>query len=126
MYYYKAIKSNLTFNEAIDSFKDGNIIRLDDNILDPKTIKINEIRFSMDQITSNDWEVVDVDHEMVDKLYEVRDMMDDIGLNIDSRFYNEERMEISDYWNLFENQFVIGDVNLQYEFMKFYVNNYKK
>lgn len=124
--YYKAIKSNLTFNEAIDSFKDGNIIRLDEIIFDPKTMRINEIRFSMDQITSNDWEVVDVDYEMVNKLDEVRDMMYDINLNIDSRFYNEERMDISDYWDLFENQFVMGDDNLQYEFMKFYVNNYKR
>lgn len=58
---------------------------------------------------------------MVDKLDEVRDMMHDINLDIDSRFYHEEKMDISSYWNLFEDQFVIGNDNLQYEFMKYYV-----
>ena len=71
-------------------------------------------------------EVVDNDHDMMAMLDEVRDMMHDINLNIDSRFYNEDRMDISSYWNLFEEQFVMSDDNLQYEFMKFYVNNFKK
>ena len=60
------------------------------------------------------------------KLNEVRDIMRDINLDIDSRFYNEEKMNISSYWDLFEEQFVCNDSNLQYEFMKFYANNYKK
>lgn len=124
--YYKAIKSNLTFNEAIDSFNNGNTIRLEYSIFNPKEVNINELKFSIEQIQSNKWEILVYDNVMNVRLDEVRDMMYDINLNIDSRFYNEERMNISDYWNLFENQFVIGDDNLQYEFMKFYVNNYKK
>ena len=124
--YYKAIKSNLSFTDAINSFKDGNIIRLGYSIFDPKDMNIYNTKFSIDQITSNKWEVVDIDHDMVDKLDEVRDMMHDINLDIDSRFYHEEKMDISSYWNLFENQFIMGDDNLQYELIKFYVNNYKK
>ena len=124
--YYKAVKSNLSFNDAINSFKDGNIIRLGYNIFDPKDMNIDNIKFSIDQVMSSKWEVVDIDHDIMDKLDEVRDMMNDINLYIDSRFYNEEKMDISSYWNLFENQFIIGDDNLQYELIKFYVNNYKK
>ena len=89
-------------------------------------MNIDNIRFSIDQVMSSKWEVVDIDHDIMDKLDEVRDMMNDINLDIDSRFYNEEKMDISSYWNLFENQFIMGDDNLQYELIKFYVNNYKK
>ena len=124
--YYKATKSNLSFNEAIDSFMYGYIIRLGDYILNPKDINIDDITFSINQINSNNWEIVDIDYDMLYKLNEVKDMMRNINLDIDSRFYNEEKMNISSYWDLFEEQFVWNDSNLQYEFMKFYANNYKK
>lgn len=124
--YYKAAKSNLSFNEAIDSFMYGYIIRLGDCILNPKDINIDDITFSINQINSNNWEIVDIDYDMMYKLNEVKDIMRNINLDIDSRFYNEEKMNISSYWDLFEKQFVWNDSNLQYEFMKFYANNYKK
>ena len=124
--YYKVTKSNLSFNEAIDSFMYGYIIRLGDCILNPKDINIDDITFSINQINSNNWEIVDIDYDMMYKLNEVKDMMRNINLDIDSRFYNEEKMNISSYWDLFEKQFVWNDSNLQYEFMKFYANKYKK
>ena len=124
--YYKVTKSNLSFNEAIDSFMYGYIIRLGDCILNPKDINIDDITFSINQINSNNWEIVDIDYDMMDKLNEVKAIMHNINLDIDSRFYDEEKMNISSYWDLFEKQFVWNDSNLQYEFMKFYVNNYKK
>ena len=125
--YYKVTKSNLSFNEAIDSFIYGyNIIRLGDWILNPKDINIDDITFSINQINSNNWEIVDIDYDMLYKLNEVKDIMRNINLDIDSRFYDEEKMNISSYWDLFEKQFVWNDSNLQYEFMKFYANNYKK
>lgn len=124
--YYKAIKSNLSFNDAIDSFNNGNIIRLGNSIFDPKDMNIYNTKFSIDQITSNKWEVVDIDHDMEDKLADVRDMMNDINLDIDDRFYHEDKMDISSYWDLFNDQFVIGDDNLQYEFMKYYVYDFSR
>ena len=124
--YYKATKSNLSFNEDIDSFMYGYIIRLGDWILNPKDINIDDITFSINQINSNNWEIVDIDYDMMYKLNEGKDIMRNINLDIDSRFYNEEKMNISNYWDLFEKQFVWNDSNLQYEFMKFYANNYKK
>ena len=77
--YYKAVKSNLSFNDAINSFKNGNIIRLGYNVFDPKDMNIDNVKFSIDQIISSKWEVVDIDHDMMGKLYEVRDMMNDIN-----------------------------------------------
>ena len=124
--YYKAIKSNLSFNDAINSFKNGNIIRLGYSIFDPKDMNIYNTKFSIDQITSNKWEVVDIDHDMEDKLADVRDMMNDINLDIDDRFYHEDKMDISSYWDLFNDQFVIGDDNLKYEFMKYYVYDFSR
>lgn len=124
--YYKTIKSNLTFSDAINHFRNGYVIRLENDVIDPNNVNIMDLKFSYDQITSNNWEVVDTDYDMIDKLDEVRDMMQDINLDIDSRFYDELNMDISGYWDLFENQFVIGDEDLQYEFMKYYINCYKK
>lgn len=124
--YYKAIKSNLTFSDAIDHFRNGYVIRLGSKVQDPNNMSIMDLKFSIDEITSNNWEVVDTDYDMMDKLDEVRDMMHDIDLDIDSRFYDELNMDISSYWNLFNHQFVIGDEDLQYEFMKYYINCYKK
>ena len=53
----------------------------------------------------------------------IRDMMDDINLDIDSRFYDESRMDISSYWQLFENQFLLNNDDLKYHIMKWYYNN---
>lgn len=118
--YYKTIKSNLTFNEAIDSFKNGNIIKLKSLIFDPKDININEVKFYIEQIESNDWEVIDVDYDKMDKLNEIRDIMHCINPNIDSRLYPDNNMHISSYWNLFNRQFIIGNEDLQFEIMKNY------
>jgi hypothetical protein len=123
--YYKAIKSNLSFNEAINSLKDGNIIRHEDILFNPKDMNIKDFKFSIEQIASNSWEVVDIDYDMMKKLDEVRDMMYEINLNIDSRFYQESLMNISSYWNLFENQFILVNEDLQFEIMKYYYEKYK-
>ena len=122
--YYKAIKTNLTFNEAIDYFKRKNIIRLKDKIADPNNVNIDDMRFTVDQIMSNDWEVVVIDRDKNDMLDEIRDIMHDINLDIDTRFYDEKRMTIFDYWNLFDNQFVNED--LAYNIMKYVYENKNK
>ena len=38
---------------------------------DPKDMNIDNIRFSIDQVMSSKWEVVDIDHDIMDKLDEV-------------------------------------------------------
>lgn len=125
--YYKTVKKNLSFSEAIEEFKRHNIIKNDAfSIYDPKEVDINELKFSIEQIQSNKWEVLVHDNVMNEHLKEIRDMMHDINLHIDSRFYDEDKMDIAGFWNLFENQFVLMHNEIQYELMKYYVNSLVK
>ena len=127
--YYKVSKSNLSFNEAIEAFKNKNVIRngVDGNKYDPSNVKIEDLKFSFNEIQSNDWNILVTDDEMNEKLEEIRDIMHEMNLDIDSRFYNESRMDIDDYWSLFENQFLICKDNIKYNIMKwFYYNRYNK
>lgn len=121
--YYKSIKKNLSFNEAIEEFKKHNIIKNDFNVYDPKEVNIEELKFSIEQIQSNKWEILVHDNIMNQCLKEIRDMMDDINLYIDSRFYDEDKLDIAGFWNLFENQFVLMHDEIKYELMKYYVNS---
>ena len=124
--YYKTVKKNLSFNEAIEEFKKHNIIKNDFNVYDPKEVDINELKFSIEQIQSNKWEVLVHDNVMNGHLVEIRDMMQDINLHIDSRFYDEDKMDIAGFWNLFESQFVLMHDEIKYELMKYYVNSLVK
>ena len=101
--YYKVSKSNLTFNEAIEAFKNKNVIRNGAHGIkhDPSEVKIEDLKFSVNEIQSNDWNLLVSDNEMNEKLEEIRDIMHEMNLDIDSRFYNESRMDIDDYWSLF-------------------------
>lgn len=123
--YYKVIKSNISFNNAINAFNNKSIIRYKDyTIYDPAKIhNINDEKFSLEQIQSHEWNIIVPDNDMENKLDEIRDMMDDINLDIDSRFYDESRMDISSYWQLFENQFLLNNDDLKYHIMKWYYNN---
>ena len=124
--YYKTVKKNLSFNEAIEEFKKHNIIKNDFNVYDPKEVDINELNFSIEQIQSNKWEVPVHDNVMNEHLAEIRDMMQDINLHIDSRFYDEDKMDIAGFWNLFESQFILMHDEIKYELMKYYVNSLVK
>lgn len=125
--YYKVSKSDLSFQEAIWAFKNKNIIRkgMNGTIYDPSTSKLEDLKFSLEEIDSNDWNILTIDTEKNLKLEEIKDIMHEINLNIDSRFYDESYMNINSYWNLFEDQFI--DEDLAYNIMKwFYYNKRNK
>jgi hypothetical protein len=127
--YYKVSKSNLSFNEAIEAFKNKNVIRNGAYGIkyDPSEVKIEDLKFSVNEIQSNNWNILVRDNEMNEKLEEIRDIMREMNLNIDSRFFFISRMNIDDYWTLFESQFLTGKDNLLYDVMKwFYYNRYNK
>lgn len=121
--YYKVSKSDLSFQEAIWAFKNKNIIRKGKYgiICDPSTSKLEDLKFSLEDIDSNDWNILTTDTEKNLKLEEIKDIMHEINLNIDSRFYDESRMNINDYWNLFEDQFI--DEDIAYNIMKWFYYN---
>jgi len=125
--YYKVSKSDLSFQEAIWAFKNKNIIRHGNcgHVYDPSEVNLKELKFSLEDIDSNDWNILTIDTEKNMKLEEIRSIMNEMNLNIDSRFYNKDEMNINDYWYLFEKQFL--DEDLIYNIMKwFYYNKRRK
>lgn len=127
--YYKVSKSDLNFNEAINEFCKKNYIRrgVYGTIYDPFKMALKDLKFSLEEINSNDWNVLTIDTEKNMKLEEIRDIMDEINLNIDSRFYIKDKMDIDDYWNLFNKQFLMSNDNIKYDIIKwFYTNKYGK
>lgn len=124
--YYQVVRENLTFEEAIEAFKKGEIIRYKDNEpLDPSVIeKIEYLGFTIEQIHSNDWSVIEVDGNMENLKWEVSDMVHEMGVEIDTRFYNEEKMTISTYWQILNNIFFFDDKTI-YEMIKYVYDNKK-
>lgn len=123
MNYYKTIKNNISFSEAIDAFKNGQIIKYGPYfyVINPSEVNLKDIRFTIEQVESNEWAIVEPDTEMNEHLDYVRDMMDEMNLDIDSRFYHEDKMDIGDYWRLFEEQFI--DDKLAFDIIEWiYVN----
>ena len=124
--YYKVIRENLTFEEAIKAFKKGEIIRYQYNEpLKPYKIKdIEKIGFTIEQIHSNDWSVIAVDGDMEDLKWEVSKMVHEMGVDIDTRFYNEETMPISRYWKILNDIFFFDEKSI-YEMIKWFYDNKK-
>ena len=124
--YYQVVRENLTFEEAIEAFKKREIIRYKYNQpLDPSKIKdIEGIGFTIEQIHSNDWFVVAVDDDMEDLKWEVSEMVHEMGVDIDTRFYNEEKMTISTYWQILNDKFFFDDESI-YEMIKWFYDNKK-
>lgn len=124
--YYQVVRENMTFEEAIEAFKKGEIIRYKYNQpLDPSKIKdIEDIGFTIEQIHSNDWTALVVDFNMEDLKWEVSEMVHEMGVDIDTRFYNEENMTISTYWQILNDKHFFDD-NLIYEIIKWIFDNKK-
>ena len=79
--YYKVVREKLTFEEAIEAFKKGEIIRYKYNQpLDPFEIKdIEDVGFTIEQIHSNDWASLVVDDNMEDLKWKVSEMVHEMG-----------------------------------------------
>jgi len=124
--YYKVVKEKLTFDEAIEAFKKKQTIRYKNNQpLCPSEIKnIESIGFTIEQIHSNDWSVLVVDDDMEDLKWQVSDMVHEMGIDIDTRFYHEEKMDISSYWCLLNHEMFFDDKTL-YEIIKWIYENGK-
>lgn len=124
--YYKIVKDKLTFDEAIEAFKNGEIIRYKHyEPLCPSKIKyIENIGFTIEEVHSNDWSVVVSDDNMEDLKRQVSDMFHEMGIDIDTRFYDEEKMDISIYWNILNDRMFFDD-KLIYEIIKWVYENGK-
>ena len=123
--YYQVVRENMNFEEAIEAFKKGTIIRYKySEPLDPKIKDIEKIGFTIEQIHSNDWTAIIVDDDMEDLKWKVSEMVHEMGVEIDSRFYNEENMTISTYWRILNDIFFFDDKSI-YEMIKYFYDNKK-
>lgn len=124
--YFKVVKDKLTFEEAIEAFKKGEIIRYKDYepLCSSETKNIESVGFTIEQIHSNDWSVVVVDDDMEDLKWQVSDMFHEMGIEIDTRFYHEEKMDISTYWDILNDKIFFDD-KLAYEIIKWVYDNKK-
>ncbi len=127
--------NHYTIDEAIKFIKeyDGNNVgmRLDegnpstvviskDEILDGKFKAINLPAW---QYLSKNWEIVVPDSDRVNKTEEVRNfMMNEVpGFYLDSRFYDEEKMDIHDWFNRLNEW--LCDEDVKYKIFMFLKEN---
>lgn len=128
--------NHYTIDEAIKFIKeyDGNnvgmrlkeenpfttVVISKDEILDGKFKAINLPAW---QYLSKNWEIVVPDSDRVNKTEEVRDfMMEEVpGFGLDSRFYNEEEMDIDDWFNRLHDW--LFDEDVKYKIFMFLKEN---
>lgn len=67
------------------------------------------------QYLSDNWEIVVTDHEKINKIEEVRDfMMNEVsGFELDTRFFDEYKMDIDQWFNVFNNWLTDEEVKYQ-------------
>lgn len=123
--YYRVVKENLNFEQAIKAFEDNKIIQYKNyKPIHPSDVRINDFRFTLEQIQGNDWKIVENDYYMEDLKRQVSDMVHEMGIDIDTRFYNEEIMDISTYWQILNDKMFFDD-KLAYEVIKWVYENGK-
>lgn len=72
---------------------------------------IEELVLPLWAIKSDKWEVFIPDNEKNQKAEEIADwIQDDLNFELDTRFYDESKMRISDWWVQLNNQLIDEDV----------------
>ena len=82
-------------------------------IFDASTLPahIEELSLPLWAIKSDKWEVFIPDNEKNQKAEEIADwIQDDLNFELDTRFYDESKMRISDWWLQLNNQLIDEDV----------------
>lgn len=131
-YYWKAVKQNLTFSEAVGEYEDGvkydghrvamrhngRIINVNDNIL-------SDEKFSVEEATSDKWELVIPDEEQNNELQDIREKMK--SLNFTGYSYNKiDHCNMLNLWMLIQDRCV--NENNAKDLIKFFIEKelYKK
>ena len=102
--YYKVKESKKTFQEAYEAFNNGAYVRRHKYIMTvygPGATKesMDSEKFSVDDVMSDDWEIVEVDWDWENKVDDVRDYVEEAGLYLDSRFYDLDKMTIGEIFD---------------------------
>jgi len=99
--YYNVVDSGKTFQEAYDLFKSGKYVRRKhfSTVYGPCCENMDTEKFSIAEFASTDWEVLEVNWALEDKLAEVRDYVEDADLYLDTRFYDIDKMCIGEIFD---------------------------
>lgn len=85
---------------------------------------INDIKIPLWAIRSNNWNILIKDFDKIRKLEEIRNYIEyELNYEPDSRFYDENKMDIYDWWQKFDDKFINDD--LIYEIIMWLKENKK-
>lgn len=133
--YWTVMKGGVDWSTAIHALKTQTIngspnknvaIRRGYNIILPNA-KLNELRFSIEELESDKWEIVVPDNHKEELLETTRDLVRDANF-LNTRYNRIDHMDISDIWNAIDDVIVCLDDNAKYKLIKYVVENklYKK
>ena len=129
--YYKVERDHLDIDTAFDIVKNQEIndasMRVKDlngysyHVIGKNDLpsKIEEITLPIGLLRSLEWEIVVPDYEMEEKLDELRYWLqyEVDNFELDTRFFDIDKMDIGDIWNRIDEQIIIHDEKLAYDIM---------
>lgn len=129
--YYKVERDHLDIDTAFDIVKNQEIndasMRVKDlngysyHVIGKNDLpsKIEEITLPIGLLRSLEWEIVVPDYEMEENLDELRYWLqyEVDNFELDTRFFDIDKMDIADLWNRIDEQIVIHDEKLAYDIM---------
>ena len=129
--YYKVERDHLDIDTAFDIVKNQEIndasMRVKDlngysyHVIGKNDLpsKIEEITLPIGLLRSLEWEIVVPDYEMEEKLDELRYWLqyEVDNFELDTRFFDIDKMDIGDLWNRIDEQIIIHDEKLAYDIM---------
>ena len=129
--YYKVERDHLDIDTAFDIVKNQEIndasMRVKDlngysyHVIGKNDLpsKIEEITLPIGLLRSLEWEIVVPDYEMEEKLDEPRYWLqyEVDNFELDTRFFDIDKMDIGDIWNRIDEQIIIHDEKLAYDIM---------
>lgn len=131
-YYYKIHEENIDFNTMINylqnSHNDIDYVGYRDGVyVTVKEALNNESKFTLKEITRDDWKILIVDWDMIGKRDAVQDYLeDDLHIEFDSRYYVQSNMSIDDMWQYLDQHYpsLISD-DILYDILMDLKNNKK-
>lgn len=116
--YFTVIREGLGFQQAYAAFKMGQCVKRSGSrvVYEPCTsMDMDKMKFSAADILATDWQECGINWDLQDKLYDVRDYVEEAGLVVDTRFYDLDKMDIGQIFSyIAENEL---DVYTEYDIL---------
>lgn len=131
-YYYKIYEENIDFNTMINYLQNSHndtdyVGYLDGIYVTVKEALNNESKFTLKEITRDNWKILIVDWDMNGKRDAVQDYLEnDLNIEFDSRYYVSSNMSIDDMWQYLDQHYpsLISD-DILYDILMDLKNNKK-